>query len=70
MDNKVAGLTAGGVSETIASDSQMTPLRSKRTLKLIEKITEPPPHLSPEDGGQTKHATAISAQEEQANKHD
>jgi hypothetical protein len=37
MNDKVAGLTAGGVSETIASDSQMTALRSK--LKLIERIT-------------------------------
>jgi hypothetical protein len=32
--------------------------------------TEVPAHLSQEDGSQTKRATTITAQEEQANKHD
>ena len=37
MNIKIARLTAGGVSKTIASDSQVTPLR-KRTLESIYRI--------------------------------
>jgi hypothetical protein len=73
MNNRVAGLTAGGVPETIASDSQITALKRKgheNQLKRVTGQTEPRPHLSPENGGQTKRATTMTAQEEQANKHD
>ena len=72
MNNKVAGPTAGGVSEIIASDSKLTALSSKGHKDQSENYhqTERQKHLSPEDGGQPIYATTMTAQSEQAKKHD
>ncbi len=76
MNNQVTGLTTGGVSKTNPSDSQMTAFQSRKERTRLRKFEknhdqpESPPHLPHEDGGQTKHATTTTAQEEQADKHD
>jgi len=50
----------------------MIAFRNERTLTLMKDhgLLEPPPHLSPKDGSQTKHATTTTANEKQANEHD
>jgi len=61
-------LTAGGTSATVASKSQITPLKHIYEWKSIGQQGSPP-YLFPKELGQTKFTTTVPAQVEQATKH-
>ncbi len=70
---KLARLTVGGISTTVASAIQITPFR-KENISISQNNCNwrerNRPDLFPEEPGQTKRAITVMAHAEQANKHD
>lgn len=63
----MARLTDGGTSATVASNSQLRPLRSKFHISRYRgSEKEPPAHLLPEDVSQIKRTNCFEAQTEYA----
>jgi hypothetical protein len=69
-DQRLPGLTRGGISATEPSMSQTTPLRKKKKIRLKLKELRPTPHLFPEEAGQTKLNTVATPHDEQTGEHD
>jgi hypothetical protein len=63
---RIARLTDAGTSATVASKSQLRPLRSKNNVSRFRSSEKesPPPHLLPEDVSEIKCTNCFDAQTE------